>query len=237
MASASASGAVPESGLARYFRFAERGTDMRTEIIGGLTTFFVMAYIIFVNPLILTLNGSAEAQQAGIVPPFPALVVATCLAAGIMTIIMGLVTNYPFALASGLGLNAVVAFDLIATRRLPWQAAMGVIFLEGVLITLLVLTGFREAVMHAVPLNLKRAISVGIGLFIFFIGLVNAGLVRVPVESITVTGNASIAGPTPWACSPARACSSAPPARRSRSPASSARRCSSHSSASSSPSG
>jgi adenine/guanine/hypoxanthine permease len=185
------------SALARYFRFAERGTNPRTEALGGLTTFFVMAYIIFVNPSILTLNGSAEAQAAGLVPPFPALVVATCLAAGIMTIIMGLVTNYPFALASGLGLNAVVAFDLIAARGVPWQAAMGVIFLEGLLITLLVLTGFREAVMNAVPLVLKRAISVGIGLFIFFIGLVNAGLVRVPVESITVAGNATIAGPTP----------------------------------------
>src|SRR3712207_3740088 len=112
MASRSAAGAVPDSGLARYFRFAERGADLRTEVVGGLTTFFVMAYIIFVNPAILTLNNSQPAQQAGIVPPFPALVVATCLAAGIMTIVMGLVTNYPFALASGLGLNAVVAFDL-----------------------------------------------------------------------------------------------------------------------------
>lgn len=183
-----------QSALARYFRFAERNTDLRTEILGGLTTFFVMAYIIFVNPFILTLNGGA---QPPVVPPFTALVTATCLAAAVATIAMGLFTNYPFALASGLGLNAVVAFDLIATRQLPWQAAMGVIFLEGLLITLLVLTGFREAVLNAVPLTLKRAISVGIGLFILFIGLVNAGFVRVPVESITLTGNATIAGPTP----------------------------------------
>jgi AGZA family xanthine/uracil permease-like MFS transporter len=96
-----------------------------------------------------------------------------------------------------MGLNAVVAFDLIASRQLPWPVAMGVIFLEGLLITGLVLTGFREAVMRAVPLALKRAISVGIGLFIFFIGLMNGGFVRVPVESITLTGKASIDGPTP----------------------------------------
>ena len=183
-----------ESGLARYFRFAERNTDLRTEILGGITTFFVMAYIIFVNPSILTLNGGA---QPPVVPGFTALVTATCLAAAIATIAMGLFTNYPFALASGLGLNAVVAFDLIATRQLPWQAAMGVIFLEGLLITLLVLTGFREAVLNAVPLTLKRAISVGIGLFILFIGLVNAGFVRVPVESITLLGNATLSGATP----------------------------------------
>ncbi|HEX6290762.1 MAG TPA: NCS2 family permease [Herpetosiphonaceae bacterium] len=182
------------SWLARYFRFAERNTDLRTEVVGGITTFFVMAYIIFVNPFILTLNGGA---QPPVVPPFNALVTATCLAAAIATIAMGLYTNYPFAAASGLGLNAVVAFDLIATRGLSWQAAMGVIFLEGVLITVLMLTGFREAVLNAVPLTLKRAISVGIGLFILFIGLVNAGLVRVPVETITVTGNATLSGPTP----------------------------------------
>lgn len=174
------------SALARYFRFAERNTDLRTEVLGGITTFFVMAYIIFLNPTILTLNNSAEAQSAGVVPPFLALVTATCLAAGIATIAMGAFTNYPLAAASGLGLNAVVAFDLIATRGLPWQAAMGVIFIEGVIITALVLTGFREAVLNAVPLVLKRAISVGIGLFILFIGLVNAGIVlRTPTEGGT----------------------------------------------------
>lgn len=172
-----------DSAIARYFRFAERGTDLRTEILGGITTFFVMAYIIFLNPTILTLNRTAEPP---VVPPFAGLVTATCLAAALVTIAMGLFTNYPFAAASGLGLNAVVAFDLIATRQMPWQAAMGVIFLEGVLITLLVLTGFREAVFNAIPLTLKRAISVGIGLFILFIGLVNAGIVqRNPVEGGT----------------------------------------------------
>lgn len=182
------------SWLARYFHFAERNTDLRTEILGGITTFFVMAYIIFVNPFILTLNGTAEPP---VVPSFTGVLTATALAAAIITIAMGLYTNYPFAAASGLGLNAVVAFDLIAARGLSWQAAMGVIFLEGVLITILVLIGFREAVFRAIPLTLKRAISVGIGLFILFIGLVNAGFVRVPVESITITGEATIEGVTP----------------------------------------
>lgn len=174
------------NGIVRYFRLAERNTDLRTEVLGGITTFFVMAYIIFVNPAILTLGNNPEAQAAGVVPPFAALVTATSLAAGLMTIAMGLYTNYPFALASGLGINAVVAFELIATRNLPWQAAMGVIFIEGLIITILVLLGFRQIVMDAVPLTLKRAISVGIGLFILFIGLVNAGLVqRTPVEGGT----------------------------------------------------
>lgn len=162
-----------ETGVAAFFHLTERGTTLRTEILAGLTTFFVMGYIIFVNPAILS-SGPLD----GLGPPFNATLTATCLAAGIMTIMMGLATNYPFALAPGLGLNAVVAFQLILELKLPWQAAMGVIFLEGVLITILVLTGFRQAVMIAIPMVLKRAIGVGIGLFILFIGLNNAGLVK-----------------------------------------------------------
>ncbi|HLL53656.1 MAG TPA: NCS2 family permease [Myxococcaceae bacterium] len=182
-----------ESWLTRYFQLAARGTTVRTEVLGGLTTFFVMGYIIVVNPLVLTLNGAGQPPR---VAPFAALVTATCLGAAITTIAMGLYSNYPFAAASGMGINAVVAFDLIATRGLSWQAAMGVIFLEGILITVLVLTGFRQAVLESVPLVLKQAISVGLGLFILFIGLVNAGFVRVPVESITLTGSAALQGTT-----------------------------------------
>lgn len=161
------------SRIARYFHFAERGTSLRTELLAGLTTFMVMAYIIFVNPSVLS-TGALEGQG----PPFAGVLTATCLAAGLLSIAMGLATNYPFAMASGMGLNAVVAYDLILTRGLPWQAAMGVIFLEGAIITVLVLTGLRESVMNAIPMDLKRAISVGIGLFILFIGLVNAGFVQ-----------------------------------------------------------
>lgn len=173
-----------DAGLAGYFRFAERGTNLRTEILAGVTTFFVMAYIIFVNPSILSSGPLAEAG-----PPFNATLTATCLVSALMCIAMGLFTNYPFALAPGLGLNAVVAFQLILTMGLPWQAAMGVIVLEGILITALVLTGFRQAVMHAIPLSQKRAISVGIGLFILFIGLNNAGIVQRGAGTPMALGN------------------------------------------------
>ena len=156
-----------------FFKLGERGTSVSTEVRAGLTTFMVMAYIIFVNPSILS---SGPLEGAG--PPFLPTVVATALAAGILTIAMGLVSNYPFALAAGLGLNAVVAFQLILGRGFRWEEAMAVIVWEGILITLLVLTGLREAIMNAIPMSLKRAIAVGIGLFILFIGLVNGGFVR-----------------------------------------------------------
>jgi adenine/guanine/hypoxanthine permease len=154
-----------------YFKFAERGTNLGTEARAGLTTFMVMAYIIFVNP------GIISSATGGAGPAFMPTVVATCLVAGIMTILMGVVANYPFALAAGMGLNAVVAYDLILSRHMPWQDAMAVIAWEGIIITILVLTGLRQAIMSAIPMSLKRAIGVGIGLFILFIGLSEGGFV------------------------------------------------------------
>ena len=171
--------------LERWFALSARGATVAGEARGGLTTFMVMAYIIFVNPAILSFAGVPGLQGQG--PPFAATQAATCLAAGVFTIAMGLYTNYPLALASGMGLNAVVAFQLIAGMKLPWQTAMGVVFLEGLVITALVLTGLREAIMTAIPLSLKRAISVGIGLFILFIGLVSAGIVRPGPPGVPVT--------------------------------------------------
>jgi AGZA family xanthine/uracil permease-like MFS transporter len=171
--------------IERYFELRARGASVGSEVRGGLTTFMVMAYIIFVNPAILSFAGVPALQGQG--PPFAAVQAATCLVAGILTIAMGLVANYPLAIASGMGLNAVVAFQLIAGLKLPWPAAMGVVFLEGVCITVLVLTGFREAVMNAIPLSLKQAISVGIGLFILFIGLVSAGIVKPGPPGVPVT--------------------------------------------------
>ena len=159
-------------GLEGFFRLRERGSSVGTEVRAGLTTFMVMSYIIFVNPAILS-TGDLE----GLGPPFLPTVVATALAAGILTIAMGLIANYPFALAAGLGLNAIVAFELILGRGFTWQEAMAVIVWEGVIILLLVVTGLRQAIMEAIPANLKRAIAVGIGLFILFIGLVNGGVV------------------------------------------------------------
>jgi AGZA family xanthine/uracil permease-like MFS transporter len=145
----------------------------------------VMAYIIFVNPAILSFAGVPPLQGQG--PSFPATQAATCLVAGAMTIAMGVVTNFPLAVASGMGLNAVVAFQLIAGMKLPWTAAMGVVVLEGLVITLLVLTGLREAIMNAIPVALKRAIGVGIGLFILFIGLVSGGIVKPGPPGVPVT--------------------------------------------------
>jgi len=171
--------------LERCFDLSRRGATVGAEVRGGLTTFMVMAYIIFVNPAILGFAGIPALQGQG--PGFAATQAATCLVAGVMTIAMGLVANYPLALASGMGLNAAVAFQLVAGLKLPWPAAMGVIALEGVVITVLVLTGFREAIMHAIPASLKRAIGAGIGLFILFIGLNTAGIVKPGPPGVPVT--------------------------------------------------
>ncbi len=147
-----------------------------TDILAGVTTFLVMSYIIFVNPSILGFVGVKGLEGKGL--PFAAVMTSTCLVAALMTILMGLYTNKAFAIAPGMGLNAVVAYQLVVTLGLTWPAAMGVIFLEGAIITLLVVTGFREAVFNAVPLDLKRAIGIGIGWFILFIGLFEAGFVK-----------------------------------------------------------
>lgn len=181
--------------LERLFKLRENGTTVSTEVIGGLTTFFVMAYIIALNPIILNYVGIKDLQDKNLGPGFPQTVAMTALAAGVLTIAMGLYANRPFAMAAGLGLNAVVAFQLVlGTPALPWPAAMGVIVMEGLVITVLVLTGLREMILDAIPLSLKRAIGVGIGLFILFIGLVNAGIVVRGVGTV-VTLSALDTGP------------------------------------------
>ena len=153
--------------LDRFFRYSERGSSLRIEALGGLSTFLTMSYILFVNPAILSAAGL----------PFSAVATATALAAAIATLAMGLIANYPFALASGLGLNAVVAFDVILGRHLPWQTGMAVIVVEGLVAVVLVAVGAREAVMRAIPNSLKLSIGVGIGLFITLIGLREGGIV------------------------------------------------------------
>jgi AGZA family xanthine/uracil permease-like MFS transporter len=180
--------AVPASGVDRYFKITERGSTLGREIRGGFVTFFTMAYIVVLNPLIIgTVQDSTGTFLGGGAAPKLAMVAsATALVAGLMTILMGAVANYPLALATGLGLNAFVAFGIAKLPQMTWADAMGLIVMEGIIITALVLTGFRTAVFHAVPAPLKTAISVGIGLFITLIGLVDAGFVRkapaVPVE-------------------------------------------------------
>jgi len=155
--------------LGGFFRFSERGANFRTEVLAGLTTFMTMAYIVFVNPAILGTEGTGL--------PITGVFFATCVAASAASIAMGVFANYPLALAPGLGINAIVAFTLILELGLSWQQAMAVIIVEGLLVTVLVLTNLREAVMNAIPMSLKLAIAVGIGLFIAFIGLKNAGIV------------------------------------------------------------
>ncbi|WP_128436660.1 NCS2 family permease [Streptomyces cyaneus] len=159
----------------RFFKISERGSTFAREIRGGFATFFTMAYILVLNPIIL---GSAK-DKFGHQLDAVQLTTATALVAAVMTIIMGVGGNLPLALAAGLGLNAVVAFQI--APLMSWDDAMGLVVLEGLLICVLVLTGLREAVMHAIPQPLKQAISVGIGLFIAFIGFVDAGFVsRIP---------------------------------------------------------
>lgn len=161
-----------------FFKISDRGSTVGREIRGGVVTFFTMAYIIVLNPLILGFAQDADGTflGGGSAPNLPLIAAATALVAGVMTILMGVVANYPLALATGLGLNAFVAVSIAS--GMSWRDAMGLVVLEGLVILVLVLTGFRMAVFHAIPAGLKVAISVGIGLFIALIGLVDAGFVR-----------------------------------------------------------
>ncbi len=162
-----------ESGIARYFELARYNVTFGSEVMAGFTTFLVMAYIAFVNPGILT----SVADRTGFRLDFPATVTATCWVASFLCILMGAFARRPFAMAPGMGLNAVVTYQLVAAQGLTWPQAMGIIVLEGIIITLLVLTKFRQAIMDAVPMELKRAIPAGIGLFILYIGLNEGGFV------------------------------------------------------------
>ncbi|MGN6130792.1 MAG: NCS2 family permease [Nocardioidaceae bacterium] len=161
---------------------SQRDSTVARELRGGVVTFFTMAYIVVLNPLIIgTAADSTGAFLGGGKGPNLAMVAAaTALVAGVMTVLMGVFANYPLALATGLGLNAFVTFGIASLPHMTWADAMGLIVLEGLIILVLVLTGFRAAVFHAVPAQLKTAISVGIGLFITIIGLVDSGFVRKP---------------------------------------------------------
>ena len=155
-----------------YFQVTARGSTVEREVRGGLATFFTMAYIVVLNPLIIGTFADPGGRLLGI----PRVAAATALVAGLMTLLMGIVGRYPFAVAAGLGLNAFVTFTLAS--QMSWAAAMGLVVIEGLVIAVLVLTGFRTAVFNAIPAPLKAAISVGIGLFIAIIGFVDAGFVR-----------------------------------------------------------
>lgn len=153
--------------LEKMFKLKENGTDVRTEVLGGITTFMTMAYILAVNPSILSAAGMDR----------NAVLEATALAAFVGTLIMALLANYPFALAPGLGLNAYFAYTVCGTMGYSWHVALLAVFVEGVIFIILSLTNVREAIFNAIPLTLKKGVSVGIGLFVAFIGLQNAGIV------------------------------------------------------------
>jgi AGZA family xanthine/uracil permease-like MFS transporter len=177
----------PSNGLDRYFGISARRSTVPRELRGGLTTFFTMAYIVVLNPIILS-----GADVTGATLPFASVAAVTALVAGVMTILMGVVGRYPFAVATGLGINAIVA--VFAATQMSWPEIMGLVVLEGLLITVLVLTGFRRAVFEAIPAQLKTAIAVGIGFFLTIIGLADAGVIRPGTPLISFGVNGQLAG-------------------------------------------
>ena len=168
-----------QQALDRFFKVSARGSSMSTEVVGGFTTFLTMVYIVAVNPAMMS--------QAGI--PFNAALTATCFGAAAMTLAMGLFANRPIALASGMGINAIVAYTLCGSMGIDWRIAMSVVFLEGILIFLLVVCGLREAVMDAVPVALRRAIGIGIGLFVAFVGLKGGGVIQDNASTLVSMGD------------------------------------------------
>lgn len=171
--------------LERYFQLSAHGTTVRTELLAGLTTFLTMAYIIFVNPDILSAAGM----------PRDAVFVATCLAAALGSLVMGLYANYPIALAPGMGLNAYFAFAVVKGMGYTWQMALGAVFISGCLFILISLFRVREAIVNAIPRSLKFAISAGIGLFLAIIGLKNAGLIAAHPATFVTLGDLHQPGP------------------------------------------
>ena len=167
----------PKNGLDKYFHITERRTTVGAEIRAGVVTFFAMAYIILLNPLILGTSADSEGTVLGV----PQVAAVTAFAAGVMTILFGVVAKYPFGIAAGLGLNTLVAVTLVGGHGLTWPEAMGLVVIEGIIIVLLAVSGFRTAVFRAIPQSMKAAMSVGIGVFIAIIGFVDGGFVsRVP---------------------------------------------------------
>lgn len=167
------------SKLEHYFGFSARGTNWRTEILAGFTTFITMAYIIFVNPAILHETGM----------PIAAVTAATCLCAAFGSILMGALANYPLALAPGMGLNAYFAYTVVKAMHAPWQTALGAVFLSGVIFLVLTFTGIRQLLMNSIPHQLHAAVAGGIGLFIAFIGFRNAGIIATSQATTVTLGN------------------------------------------------
>ena len=165
--------------LERYFEFSRLGTNWRTEVLAGVTTFLTMAYIVLVNPAILAQSGM----------PLPAVTAATCLSAALGSILMGVVARYPIALAPGMGLNAYFTYTVCLKMHIPWQTALGAVFLSGTIFLLLTAFGIRQLILRSIPQELYAAVACGIGLFIAFIGLTKAGLVVQSPATLVQLGN------------------------------------------------
>jgi AGZA family xanthine/uracil permease-like MFS transporter len=165
--------------LERTFHIEERGSTVRTEILAGLTTFLTMAYIVFVNPAILSETGM----------PIPAVAAATCLSAAIGCVLMGLLSNYPIALAPGMGLNAYFAFTVVKGMGVPWQTALGCVFLSGCAFLILTAAGVRQLIVNAIPRELFSAVAAGVGLFVAFVGLRDAGIIVSSSSTMVAMGN------------------------------------------------
>ncbi len=189
--SSSSTAVVPRSRLDRFFSITERGSTIPREIRGGLVTFFSMCYIVVLNPLIIGTVPDSTGQflGGGSEPNLPAVAAGTALIAGLLSLFMGAWAKFPMALAAGLGLNAYLAYSVVPLPGMTWGGAMGLVALEGLVILILVLTGFRRAVFNAVPPFLKTAIAVGIGLFIAFLGLYNAKFVTTAAGTPVQLGN------------------------------------------------
>jgi AGZA family xanthine/uracil permease-like MFS transporter len=183
MASLDESKSTNEKGLAKYFEFSKNGTNYRREIVAGITTFLAMAYILFVNPNMLSGGELPADVKQGLVdggitfPEFGAVFTATAIAAIIGSLVMGLFAKYPIALAPGMGLNAFFTYTVVITMGIPWEQALAGVFVSGVIFLLLTASGIRETIINAIPAGLKHAAAAGIGLFITFIGLKNAGII------------------------------------------------------------
>ncbi len=165
--------------LERLFKLSENNTTVRTELAAGLTTFLTMAYIIFVNPQILS--------EAGV--PFSGALFATCLSAAVGSLMMGLIANYPFALAPGMGLNAYFTYTVVKTMGYDWRIALGAVFISGVVFLILTMARIRAMIVDAIPMTMKTSVAAGIGLFIAFIGLKNAGVIAASPATFVTLGH------------------------------------------------
>lgn len=174
--------------MKKYFQFDQLNTNYRTEFIGGLTTFLAMAYILVVNPLMLSLDG-VEGIPDAMRMDKGAVFVATALAAAIGSLFMGIIARYPIALAPSMGLNAFFAFTVVLTFEIPWQTALAGVLVSGIIFIILTLTGLRELVINAIPAQLKFAVGAGIGLFITFLGLQNANIIVADANTLVTLGD------------------------------------------------